>query len=246
MERVRAFACAVMILLLSGCATSRVGPGADAFQKAAQAAVVMAQADNPATLDGDSIERVVEDPRFESLDAPVRAALVAAAGRVAWREGSLPDAKRLHEQALAIDDSDPNHLFRLTRILAAQGSERDAAERLRQFAQRWPQYVDAFDERDFWTLVPQRLDPNLRAAVLQALFDAEWVDPSGMAVAPGPTSRGTSFRAGTCSRPVRRSPVSVIRPSWWAFGPTADSMASSPRRQVRRRSSASRRGASRN
>ncbi len=163
----------LMLLLLAVPALARQAPADDfAAQLEATAATLEAgpNAQGQATL-----ERMIADPRFDTLAAPRQAAALAVAGWNALGLSQLARSRELLERASTVAPS-MGAIWYMRAVADHQAGEPDlAAAHLARRVTVEPQTLDALDPGVIYSFMRDAPpDGEGRRALLQALFDAHW------------------------------------------------------------------------
>ncbi|VXB40833.1 conserved exported hypothetical protein [Luteimonas sp. 9C] len=119
--------------------------------------------------------RAIERPEFDALAPEVRHAILHQAAGVAIDAGQLQTALRQTQSALRLRQDEADDWYRLAALQTDLGNANAAADALRHLLTSWPEIAN--DLPQYLIVHPifvTRADDDLRLALLDALFDANW------------------------------------------------------------------------
>lgn len=123
-----------------------------------------------------AFSRLVEDPLLASLAPPDQRFALSTAAWMAIHQDQLARALTLYRRAVAVDDSDPDDWYRIAVLERSQDRADAGAAAFTELVERWPQLLRNVDQLEILLLIHQSTagSPE-RLALLQALFNANWV-----------------------------------------------------------------------
>jgi tetratricopeptide (TPR) repeat protein len=124
-------------------------------------------------------DAVVHDPAFASLPIRERRGALSHAGFAALRSDKSATARDLYRQATGLASDDPDDWYRLMFLEFGLGEPDRARDAMRHFVETWPELLPNIDS----SAIPQLVygpdsESEARYELMQALFDANWNDPS--------------------------------------------------------------------
>lgn len=119
--------------------------------------------------------RAIERPEFEALAPEVRHAILHQAAGVAIESGQLQTALRQTQAALRLRQDEIDDWYRLASLQSDLGNADASAEALRHLLTAWPDMADDLPQSlIIHPIFLTRANDNVRLALLDALFEANW------------------------------------------------------------------------
>lgn len=130
---------------------------------------------------GPAFARALDDPRFATLDAAERHALLSAAAWSRAQHRELESARDLYLRATSLVGTDPDDWYRLALVELDMGHHDAAAVAFTRLVEGWPELLVNLDPLALQSMLyGTEPDSPARLGMMQALFDANWRSAGGM------------------------------------------------------------------